>query len=475
VSTVEELLLRFERLAALASLSTDLVERDRLSDRVVQREAAREPLVTAAKVRTVALVKDLFTVFWERQPQLRPAHEVRPDLRGNLRTLSYVVRARNTYGLARYDEFEATLATLAVLEHLDQPVDMDALTALVGGDDLDALEAALDAAEQSFGDDSPRELGEVTAALDAARTRAAEETALAMAWGFSRSELSNMSVADRLTLTKRLSTPALRRLADELGRDVTSNSGASLGVSVTRSGQFSDVAPTSELEDTLPSQRARFGTTNPVVRLLTLRDFADGALLGEVREEQVFTRGPVVVLVDCSESMTSHHQDGLTREAWAKSVALGVLGHAPDREVHLALFSGPGEWRSWRFPAAPERRRTEDTLAFVESTFRGGTDLVGAVDRALGLIEERSSLTEADLIVMTDGQVCLPSQWAIRVNRRKVALRSAFKAVVIGPETLGDLDQICDDIRTVEELCRPGDTARALTGEHHVGEQSGER
>jgi hypothetical protein len=253
VSTVEELLLRFERLAALASLSTDLVERDRLSDRVVQREAAREPLVTAAKVRTVALVKDLFTVFWERQPQLRPAHEVRPDLRGNLRTLSYVVRARNTYGLARYDEFEATLATLAVLEHLDQPVDMDALTALVGGDDLDALEAALDAAEQSFGDDSPRELGEVTAALDAARTRAAEETALAMAWGFSRSELSNMSVADRLTLTKRLSTPALRRLADELGRDVTSNSGASLGVSVTRSGQFSDVAPTSELEDTLPS------------------------------------------------------------------------------------------------------------------------------------------------------------------------------------------------------------------------------
>ena len=166
--------------------------------------------------------------------------------------------------------------------------------------------------------------------------------------------------------------------------------------------------------------------------------------------------GPMLVCVDTSGSMAGG------AEAVAKAVVLEALrtAHAQRRACHVFAFGGPDE--VIELELAVDAGGIERLSHFLGQAFRGGTDICGPLDQALGKLESQA-WRHADLLIASDGEFGATPEMASRLEQAKRALGLRVQGVLVGDrETLGFM-QIADDIFPVRDWRRYGEAADRAT------------
>jgi uncharacterized protein with von Willebrand factor type A (vWA) domain len=165
--------------------------------------------------------------------------------------------------------------------------------------------------------------------------------------------------------------------------------------------------------------------------------------------DQRLEMGPMLVCVDTSGSM----QGGA--EGVAKAAVLEAVrtAHAQGRPCHMFAFSGPDEVVEMELGVDLEG--VDRLTHFMGQTFRGGTDISGPLERALGKMAEENWRL-ADLLIASDGEFGAPPGVVQALATAKARLGLRVHGVLIGDrETIGFLE-LADDILWLRDWRRYG-------------------
>ncbi len=149
-------------------------------------------------------------------------------------------------------------------------------------------------------------------------------------------------------------------------------------------------------------------------------------------------RGPAVVLVDTSGSMTGIPES----VAKAFTFALITTFAKENRRVHLLLFSSENEHIEFEFN--PSKDNADEVLEFLRFSFDGGTDFDSAFTKALPRFKEEP-FRNADLTIITDGGDSLSPSTAERIVQCKTECDMRLYCIF----THGDND----DLRNIADMC----------------------
>jgi uncharacterized protein with von Willebrand factor type A (vWA) domain len=186
------------------------------------------------------------------------------------------------------------------------------------------------------------------------------------------------------------------------------------------------------------------------------RDFRRRLLEGEVlqyrlREDEQKGKGPMVVCVDVSSSMSGD------KELWAKAVSLTLMDIARrQRRLFRAVLFSSGESSLKVLDLNRERRYQPDlpkVLELAEYFPGGGTDFEKPIDTAMQLLEEKK-LKRGDIVIITDGECQVSPAWLENLRRRKEDLKFSIFAVLVdvGSSELSTLAQFSDRVTSVKKL-----------------------
>lgn len=177
----------------------------------------------------------------------------------------------------------------------------------------------------------------------------------------------------------------------------------------------------------LPSEAV--GLRHPVLRTVLHAKLLEGrALVYGMQGREPTGRGPVIVLLDESSSMTEDNRD-----IWAKAVALALLGTATKqrRSWRLIAFNG-GIRREVEVPAG--RATAADVLSALDHSCTGGTDFSTVVARAVDVLAERPTMHNADVVLLTDGEDRLEPHVVGEANRATTDKGVSWFVVGVGPD-----------------------------------------
>jgi len=138
--------------------------------------------------------------------------------------------------------------------------------------------------------------------------------------------------------------------------------------------------------------------------------FRDGLVTRHARAE----RGPIIVILDTSGSMAGQ------REVLAKALVLQVLciAELEARACYVYNFSGDGDVIEHQLALAGEG--LAHALAFLAMSFSGGTVIDEPLRRAIARIET-AAWSQADVLIVTDGEIDVPEQPFDRTILRTLA------------------------------------------------------
>lgn len=211
-----------------------------------------------------------------------------------------------------------------------------------------------------------------------------------------------------------------------------------------------DVERGSELGRLIPAELVALH--HPGLRGDFLRRLLEGEILQyRLREDEQKARGPMVVCIDVSSSMQGD------KELWAKAVSLTLMDIArrQRRLFRAVLFSSGPE--NLKVLDLNNRRRYQPELAKVldmaEYFPGGGTDFQAPIDAAVSLLEDKK-LKRGDVVVITDGECQVASEWLAELRRRKEELKFSIFAVLVdvGSSELSTLAQFSDRVSSVKKL-----------------------
>jgi uncharacterized protein with von Willebrand factor type A (vWA) domain len=120
--------------------------------------------------------------------------------------------------------------------------------------------------------------------------------------------------------------------------------------------------------------------------------------------EQIVKQKLLYMLLDVSGSMERVMANGMPRHVWARGVTLNLLRKAlhGDAQYYMRMFDG-GTYDLYQSLNADEAARLIDLV--LNLSFRGeGTNIFGALQRGCADIREQSSVKEAELLLITDGE-----------------------------------------------------------------------
>jgi uncharacterized protein with von Willebrand factor type A (vWA) domain len=211
-----------------------------------------------------------------------------------------------------------------------------------------------------------------------------------------------------------------------------------------------DIERGSDLGRIIPSELVAMH--HPVL----VRDFHRRLLEGEVlqyrlREDEQKGKGPMVVCIDVSSSMQGD------KELWAKAVGLTLMDIARrQRRLFRAVLFSSGD-KTMRVLDLNRERRYEPELGKViemaEYFPGGGTDFQQPIDAAVALLEERG-LKRGDIVMITDGECQVSSEWLAHLRERKQALQFAIFGVLVdvGSVDTSSIAQFADRLTSVKKL-----------------------
>ena len=180
----------------------------------------------------------------------------------------------------------------------------------------------------------------------------------------------------------------------------------------------------SDLKRALPSELVKVAV--PELKPLFLMDLINGKILSyELKGKERVGRGPVIVLIDNSGSMSGY------KEVWSKAVALGIFAACFDEGrkfigVHFSSRHDP----LIEVEILPRTNKIPQRIyRFISTFIGGGTDFEKPLNRAVELMGE---LPKADVILITDGICAVSDEWLKRFLNTKRELDFKVLSIVVG-------------------------------------------
>lgn len=153
-----------------------------------------------------------------------------------------------------------------------------------------------------------------------------------------------------------------------------------------------------DLPAVLPAELMRL--KHPLLKLDFYRRFQEAQLLMYERTStEDFKKGPMIVIIDESQSMSG------AKIVWAKATAIALLmiANRENRSCALISFGSPGQLASWLWPKGKPIDPVTLTNA-AEHFFNGGTSILTGLTRAAEIVADEAPFHRADVIVVTDGE-----------------------------------------------------------------------
>ncbi|MEU4235364.1 VWA domain-containing protein [Nonomuraea sp. NPDC026600] len=331
--------------------------------------------------------------------------------------------------------------------------------------DAQAADAAAAGADAAVADQ--QESGDMAVAMvrAAARKAVAEaeaelssEAAAMNAWGVGEGERQRLGADERMALARRLRGGKLARFAELIGRfRQMSTAQRSRRVEHARS-EYIGVTLGDDLGSLVPGELV--GLALPALRAQFAVRYAERQLMVyEQRGDDHEAQGAIIACIDCSYSMYYPDEHGITGEAYAKAMALALLDQArdatPPRDFAAILFSDTAE-PAIRFPA-DKPVSLEDKITMAELFPGGGTAFQPPLDAAVKLLDAEYNTAgkqKADIVFITDGAAEMDDAWLATWRQAKKRLAFRCFGISIGEwaEPERALEEICDDVRRIEDL-----------------------
>lgn len=284
------------------------------------------------------------------------------------------------------------------------------------------LEAAI-AAARDAGKDAVGQMSAFAAAIDAGEIRQSlrrsvdeaalevEEVTTAAAGLAGLGGVANVSDLTHATLGAALKdSAALRRLGMLAGRMRRLAMAKRRSRTRHAASELSDITTGNDLAHLLPHELLKLA--DPLLALDFLRSFGERSLLQyELSGNEREGRGPVVVLIDDSDSM-----DGAPATfARAAALALADVALADRRSALLIRFSHK---INATLKLSPSRDATAPLLAFLGGPVGGGTSFELPLLAAREAIERELMFERADVVLITDGEAELSAEFLLEWKRR---------------------------------------------------------
>lgn len=276
-------------------------------------------------------------------------------------------------------------------------------------------------------------------------------------WGMEPGQISKVPAKDRMELMKRIvRSPKVRELNKLLGRfkrlafqrrytRVTTE--PQEVVDVTVGDDLARVLPTELAALTIPEREDEFYAKYVQKRLLCY----------EMRGRETFGRGPIIICVDNSGSM-SMGDGGITREMWAKALALAMAEIAlkDRRTIEIVNFGSRNEIHKTVVEhTLPPAERVRRLIEAAETFFGGGTDFEAPLGEALDDVD-KSEFRKADVVFVTDGIADFSQAFEKRFKALKEKKGFRLHAVIIGG-TDESLQKVADTCQSLYDLLYDGD------------------
>ncbi len=271
-----------------------------------------------------------------------------------------------------------------------------------------------------------------------------------------------LNAADKVKLALKVkSNPKLQRIAEVCGRFTR----IALTTQKTRVQQPPDevvgIKTGNDLAHLVTSELALLA--DPLLETVFYARFAEKKLLQyELDKHDPAGRGPIVIALDSSGSMTTATPDGLTREVWSKGVALALMAIArlQKRDIAIIHFSDNDQVRVDIFQKG--LASAMEVMSTAEHFYGGGTEYTAWMTEALKLVD-RSAFNQADIIIVSDGEVYIPPPVVTEWNRRRKEREMRCYSVLIG-ETYGveSLNSISESVTPILDLTQDGEALNTV-------------
>lgn len=196
--------------------------------------------------------------------------------------------------------------------------------------------------------------------------------------------------------------------------------------------------------------------TIPKLKPLFFKAYSESALLQyKFRGKEPTGYGPLVICLDSSGSMEGY------LEEWSKGVAIALLHIASSqkRNCRILHFNTEIE-RTDDFPKGKiDPTKLKNSML---SFYGGGTSWEAPFDNAMTLIESEFSYSQADIILITDGECNVYPDWLSNFKNRKNRLKVNTYGVLLGCNNSKNLESLVDKLVVIQDLAKEEENIEAV-------------
>lgn len=415
-----------------------------------------------------ALVKDIWAGFYKSSPELNNEANLDPLYRANRPFVEKFLEDPQTEQLRIHtmlDELAAGIATVEATTRLKEEFkNRPGLQELLNswsqlqeqqeqqGQGMEENEGSNSQITQEIEKILEMQRGKATeirqamrAAAKAGKEKVEEAQHVLNCWGLEPGDLKTVPLGDRLKLIEKITKDKkLRQIAELVGR--FRNLARTKQKNKVRNGrdEIHSITVGSDIAHVLPQEIVVL--KHPVLRLDFYHKLFENSLLQyELKVKEPQGRGPIITLVDISDSM------GGKRIEWAIAVALGLVDTAArQKRKAKIIFFNASVVKEIEFE--PGERNVRKIMEIAQTSVSGGTNYVPALSAAKTAIET-TNYKNADIVMITDGYCEVPNSFLNEFAESKKQLEYRCYTVLIGNnETIDNLKEWSDTVWAIKEL-----------------------
>jgi len=152
---------------------------------------------------------------------------------------------------------------------------------------------------------------------------------------------------------------------------------------------------------------------------------------GEEQQTSQKRTGPVVACLDTSGSMAG----APLLKAKASLLAIANILKQEQRSLHVLLFGSNGELKEF---SMNEVNNSSGLLSFLQQSFGGGTDFETPLKRALEIIKNDEDFIKADILMISDGDCILSTEFIASLDTEKNLLDCSIYSVLCDGKRVED-------------------------------------
>lgn len=288
-----------------------------------------------------------------------------------------------------------------------------------------------------------------------------------------------MSTKQKMELAQKLKdSPKLAKIAELAGKMVNTALNKQKTKVIHPPDEIVGITVGDDLPKVLPSELILLD--DELTEMLFYQRYTERALMQyDMIGHEPQSKGPIIACVDESGSMDETHinekrlarklkdlsedaqyearvqanANAYTKEVWSKAVVMALLAVArhQHRDFCVVYFSYRGELKTYTFPKA--KASAAELLDMAEFFFGGGTTFDGWMTESL-VIAEKGMFENADIIVISDGDVYIGDKKREEYNTRRTAKKvHAYGVLLATTKKEGDnLRSVTDQMITVTDL-----------------------